>query len=367
MNMALDEKVNIFVQSKPQICHMERLSWNARGVLYAVFYQNKKRKSMFATCFESNRINLKEKYQILFNDSKIENIGLIECESIDFIEENQMCYVFVIMENVIPLLQLILEDKYIEAEKSDIDKKIKLLSHMEQICRITEWFEKKYPDINMFINNEEICVDDNGNARLLLFDMIKNDIATNNQAYEIEHVMKHMANGIGVSIDEVTDNMRIADLHKNCINIKEKLIQKSREQRERFVRHLKAAEQGKKKAYASLGYMYEHGIGTKVSYEKALEWYKKGAACGETHALNNIAHLYQKGLGVRKDMAVAFKYLEKSAKKNNPLAQFNLAMAYQKGKGVQKDIKKAGKWYKKSSKNGNLMAKCMYENIKNNY
>jgi short-subunit dehydrogenase involved in D-alanine esterification of teichoic acids len=56
---------------------------------------------------------------------------------------------------------------------------------MENVTECVEYIIKKYPGFNIYINNEEICINEAGQGKILLFDLINNEVKTNNEAYEI--------------------------------------------------------------------------------------------------------------------------------------------------------------------------------------
>ena len=99
------------------------------------------------------------------------------------------------MEQVTPLIEMILEESFCENKSNDNQKKIKLLSSIEEACMCVQYVEEKFHDINMFINNEELCVDQNGRTKLLLFDMIKSEIDINNQVEELKIILKKCQKG----------------------------------------------------------------------------------------------------------------------------------------------------------------------------
>jgi TPR repeat protein len=103
-----------------------------------------------------------------------------------------------------------------------------------------------------------------------------------------------------------------------------------------------------------MGWLYEHGKGTKQDYGKARELYKKAADHGNANALNGLGLLYLKGFGVKKDSEAAIKLFKRAAKKGNGKSMQNLGWVYSCGIGIEKDKAEAKKWYIKGTEAGNL-------------
>ena len=108
---------------------------------------------------------------------------------------------------------------------------------------------------------------------------------------------------------------------------------------------LKAADEGHIDAQVKLGECYYRGIGTKINFTKAIEWYKKAADHGNSDAANNIAFIYKNG---------------------NSVAQNEIGSRYRLGLGVTQDFKKAAYWFNVAATNGSAKALynlgVMYEN-----
>ena len=56
---------------------------------------------------------------------------------------------------------------------------------------------------------------------------------------------------------------------------------------------LEAARQGEKYAFNSVGYFFDHGIGTKIDPARAYSWYRRAAARGDVAAYTNLAIWYR--------------------------------------------------------------------------
>ena len=134
----------------------------------------------------------------------------------------------------------------------------------------------------------------------------------------------------------------------------------------------------------NLGVFY----GSAERYDKALEWYMKGARQGNRVCENNLGLFYKNGRGVERNIDTALKWFTKSAKKGDAdaqceagaihyikgrheeavkwykkaaaqgemCAQSNLGNCYERGEGVKKDIPEALKWCGKAAEQGNAEA-----------
>lgn len=369
LQMTLEKEAQTYVEKKSNYKISEKLLWNNGGVLFSIISKEGIMKSLFVTSLEGEKINLKQTYYDIAADSKEEKSKFIKCETIEYKEivledGKRVGYIFIIMEAVTPLIDKILNGEFPKEKCNENIKKIKLLEVMLDACDAIEVIEKKYPQVNTFINNEELCLDNHGNVRLLIFDMIKNDINTNNWVRELKMLMDKLAKYFGVNMELKYVDDNIHSLKEVCKNEKERFVEQEAHDHTKFLRYRELAEGKNVKAWYTLGYMHEKGKGTPVDYGQAVYWYQKAAEKNDAKALNNLAHLYQKGQGVEKDYSIAIKYLLQAAKQKDPLAELNLGITYQTGKGVEKNMKKAKRWYRKSMKRGNKTAKRMYERIK---
>jgi len=85
------------------------------------------------------------------------------------------------------------------------------------------------------------------------------------------------------------------------------------------------AEQGYAQAQASMGWLYQAGLGVKQDNAEALKWYRLGAKQGNAVAQNNLGVMYENGIVVNKDLEKAIPWYRKSAEQGYRFAQFNLA------------------------------------------
>lgn len=364
MRNTLESEVNKYLNQCKGFIKKEKLTWNEGGELYRVYFENEE-KSLFATSLEESQWNLKERFIEIYNFCRKENHDLVKTKDL-FIKDDhdaKVSYVFIMLEKITPMINLILDEKYLPIYENNNTKKIKLLQDIISALENVHVVEKEFEYINIFINNEEICVDENGNAKIQLFDMIKNEIEINNYVFELKRFGEQMAKGMGIKPDIEPEKMTADSLREVCSKEIKKAEDEEKKHKIIFEKNMEEAKKINPKAYMNLGYMYEKGRGTPIDYEAALKWYKKAADCKYPPALNNIAHMYQKGYGVKKDYKKAVAYLQKAAKLKDNVAQFNLGMAYQKGKGVERSMDKALHWYKKAAKNGNVTAKAIYGKI----
>ncbi len=124
-----------------------------------------------------------------------------------------------------------------------------------------------------------------------------------------------------------------------------------------------AAEHGHSKAQNNLGYMYEHGQGVGIDFQKAIYWYSRAAFNGNMNAQHNLAFFYYSGLGTAVDYGKAFEWYTKSAKQGHPGAQNNLGIMYEYGYGTDISTKDAIRWYKTASENGNKDGDFNYKRL----
>lgn len=368
----LADAVDNFLLQLPEVKSKDKVSWNKGGELYSLTCENNFKKSLFATYLNEEQLELKNKFIEIYDKSKSNKEYYAQCEKICidnvFVNEKNIgCYVFIVMERIVPLINMVLDEKYVDSNLSSNRKKEKLLLNIMQAGECIKIINRDFSEINLFINNEEICVDQKNNTKLLLFDMVKNQIDTNNQVCELKDFMERIARGLKISLKVKLDFSSIEDFINDCKVKKEKVLEEENRYARKFKEYLELAKDNNPKAYTNLGYMYENGKGIDVDYEKALFWYKKGAEQNYAPAITNLAHIYQKGNGVEKDYKKAINYLRQAAKLKDSVAWFNLGIAYQKGKGVEKDLQEAMNCYKKAAKYGNNTAKIIYERLKLKY
>lgn len=105
-----------------------------------------------------------------------------------------------------------------------------------------------------------------------------------------------------------------------------------------------------------LGLCYERGDGVKKDFEKAVDWYKKGAYSEDAVAMWHMGLCYEHGKGVEKSFTIAVEWYEKAAEKGYPMALTRLGKCYELGLGAIKDNEKAIAMFQKAANQGDLEA-----------
>jgi TPR repeat protein len=117
--------------------------------------------------------------------------------------------------------------------------------------------------------------------------------------------------------------------------------------------YMKGARQGCMFWEYNIGMIYKHGDGVEKNIDTALEWFTKSAEKGNAIAQYSAGRiLYDEG-----QYQDAFKWFTKSAAQGYTYAQSNLAKCYEDGKGVKKDNPEALKLYGNAAEKGNAWAK----------
>jgi len=126
-------------------------------------------------------------------------------------------------------------------------------------------------------------------------------------------------------------------------------------------------------ARASLGVMYEEGLGVEKNEAKAIEWYEKALEknmfnilCGV--AANNLAIYLLQGNGIGQVKKRAFELLEMAANKDSDSAMLNLGLVHEYGLVNEKNEMSAFFWYKKSAERENdngllYLGRCFFYGI----
>ena len=117
--------------------------------------------------------------------------------------------------------------------------------------------------------------------------------------------------------------------------------------------YMKGARQGCEVCEANLGFLYKHGWGVEKNIDTALEWFTKSAEKGYAKAQNQAGGIHD----AKERDEEAFKWFTKSAAQGDTDAQYNLGLWYENGYGVMKDAPEALKWYGKAAEKGDAEAK----------
>jgi len=110
--------------------------------------------------------------------------------------------------------------------------------------------------------------------------------------------------------------------------------------------------------YSGIGNLYSDGDGVEQSYEKAVEWYLRGAQYEDIDSMMFLGFYYEEGTGVDQDYEKAFEYFHRVSEcTDDEVAQYfacnKIAYYYDYGLGVEQDYKKAMEWYLKAAEFGN--------------
>jgi len=112
------------------------------------------------------------------------------------------------------------------------------------------------------------------------------------------------------------------------------------------------AAQGNAEAQATVGMIYEEGLGVKQSFAEAFKWYRLAAAQENTAAQNNLGLMYESGAGVPQDYVEAVRWYRLAAAQGYGQAQFNLGSMYSNGLGVTQDYVQAHIWFNLAGASG---------------
>lgn len=122
----------------------------------------------------------------------------------------------------------------------------------------------------------------------------------------------------------------------------------------------KATQGGNAESFGVLGHYLIDGIGGERNCKEAAKILVEGSQTGDALSMNNLGYLYYIGCGVEKDLAKAFAWYREAADRDLPLGLYNLGLAYQNGRGVEKDNAEAKKFFAKAL---NLFRKRADEDI----
>ena len=357
----LTESIDAYMKSKNLIM-IEQSSWNNGVIIFKIEDWDGLPKSLVVIYLEKDKAHLKKVVEQIYGESK-NNEYLIQCTNIDEEKTSDGIIIYIITERVNQLVDLVLEGAEELENKTEEEKKIYLYKIMYDAGVSADYLKKKLSSLNIFVNNEELCVDGSGKGKLLLFDLIKNQVMINNEAYEISRLVKQVANGLCTGINIDVKEQTIEQLNRECLEQIEHSRKKNQQYKLIFQSNIENAKKGDEKAQYVVGYMYYKGKGVPKDYIKAAEWYKKSAEGSYTKALNNLAYLYQKGKGVNKDIHKAEQLLLKSAKQGDDVACLNLGILYQTGKLGTANMEDAEYWYRKAMDKGNPAATRIYRRI----
>lgn len=358
---ALTKSIDTYLKHN-NLTMIEQSSWNNGVVVFKIEDGDGLPKSLVVIYLEKDELHLKDMVKQLYGESS-NSSNLIQCTSMYEESVEDGIIIYIVTERVNQLVDLVLDGGDELKNKTEEEKKIYLYEIMYDVGMSAKYLKSKLSKLNIFVNNEELCVDNNGKGKLLLFDLIKNQVMINNEAYEISRLVKQVANGLGTGINIDVKEQTIEQLNRECLEQIEHSRKKNQQYKLIFQSNIENAKKGDEKAQYVVGYMYYKGKGVPKDYIKAAEWYKKSAEGSYTKALNNLAYLYQKGKGVNKDIHKAEQLLLKSAKQGDDVACLNLGILYQTGKLGTANMEDAEYWYRKAMDKGNPTATRIYRRI----
>ena len=111
------------------------------------------------------------------------------------------------------------------------------------------------------------------------------------------------------------------------------------------------AEQGDRRAQATVGLIYYRGRGVPQSNAEARRWFGLAADQGDPVAEFNLGVMYDEGQGVPQDHIEAAKWYQRAADQGSPQAQFNLGLWYAQGEGGAPDNVRAHMWFNLAAAN----------------
>lgn len=137
-------------------------------------------------------------------------------------------------------------------------------------------------------------------------------------------------------------------------HILERNLEEEREQcKESFPDLLRYVKAGDGISAYELGNMYYGGKGVEQDYNRALEWYLKGAELGcPGYMYYWIGCMYEDGKGCEKNAEKTIEYYMKGVKHRSAESARNLGRLYYNGIWVEKDYMKALFWYLKAEELG---------------
>ena len=120
---------------------------------------------------------------------------------------------------------------------------------------------------------------------------------------------------------------------------------------------------GYKPAAIQLAKALEHGLGTKIDYQKALHYYKIAAAEGDLTATLALGRFYMYGLGCEKSESLAKNWLMKAFEQKNPDAAGYLAALCYYGSFSVKNLKDAQTYALWAAERGNVLGQFIMGNF----
>ncbi|HTJ85144.1 MAG TPA: tetratricopeptide repeat protein [Polyangiaceae bacterium] len=107
---------------------------------------------------------------------------------------------------------------------------------------------------------------------------------------------------------------------------------------------------------ATLGLLYERGLGVARDASQAKSYFDKGCKLGDAYACTNLGVLFERGDGGAADPAAATKLYGESCERGDENACFNLGLARELGRGIEKDEGRARDLYRRACDGGEAAA-----------
>lgn len=104
------------------------------------------------------------------------------------------------------------------------------------------------------------------------------------------------------------------------------------------------------------GYIYENGLGTPRSYEKAAYFYEKAAKKGDARAINNLGVMAAQGRGSSVSGQKALSYFRDAAARGSAAAHYNIGLMYDAGTSVGRSRASAAAEYRMAAEMGHAAA-----------
>lgn len=115
-----------------------------------------------------------------------------------------------------------------------------------------------------------------------------------------------------------------------------------------------ADDKGNEYAPYRLGLAYQNGeFGEAPNYQKALEYFERGATRDHLYSIELSGHYYRLGIGGESEEAYkkGIDYLNQAIERGSNYARVELAFCYEYGTGVESDYHKAFELYKEAAAN----------------
>ena len=269
----LDEKIKNYTQNNGQKL-IEQTLWNNSTVVYTIEDKQNMEMSLIAIYLEKEKAYLKDTIEKICEDSK-KTEYLVKCNQWTTEKLNERQIIVIETEKITTLIEMALDENITLADNTEEEKKIWLCNLMENVTECVEYIIKKYPGFNIYINNEEICINEAGQGKILLFDLINNEVKTNNEAYEIVTIFKQVANGMNIKFSIKIQEQKIENLRKECLEYIERHKRKNEKDKKLFKENIKKANNGNKESEFVIGYLYENGRGVPQNINEAVKWYRK--------------------------------------------------------------------------------------------